>query len=569
MLAFKRFLCIIFLVVILGGIFVAYNINEGQLMKITIQNNFAPKREFVEAWNPSTQENTKILILGDAEDERYGRIYGNVKQLCKDLHLMTTEEENFSPDMAADVDLVIFCNASINRYADTEELKEFIAKGGKVVLAAGLTEGTEDISLWRPFGIQFKSAGDNYRDLIFEKPLLPVQVNQVAVVYGGDSDSVKLNVSDEATVYIRDKETEVPVLYTYEYKKGAVCLINGSFLSDIRCMGLLTGAIGTLLPDFVYPVLGVKSVFLDNFPMTTSTTDEICMQMYGSSTESFVRDVVWPAFQGLSLRTGTPYSSSVLAVASSKEQFPAIQDTIFTTIGKSALQFGGELVYGINCPKDGEICFNQNFIDRFSAIFKNYTIQGVTLEGEDFSPEMLRIPGADIRFVRGMLESSDMRLSWEEGLTVFPGATKGNSMEDGNLFAICSVIGAYGMVSHVFDVNALFAIDGEVTAWDLGKKQIGFFETDILSNVPWLESRTLSQTEGDVKSYQFLNYSWIRNGNRLELDCGGAAKGQAFFYHTDSRIVSAEGLTYQDVGNGYYLLRIQENHGSIELEKEE
>jgi len=79
----------------------------------------------------------------------------------------------------------------------------------------------------------------------------------------------------------------------------------------------------------------------------------------------------------------------------------------------------------------------------------------------------------------------------------------------------------------------------------------------------------LTQTGGDVRSYQDMDYGWIMSGSRIELDCSGAAKGQAFFYHTGSRIVDAEGLTYQDVGNGYYLLRIRENHGIITLEEGE
>ena len=142
-------------------------------------------------------------------------------------------------------------------------------------------------------------------------------------------------------------------------------------------------------------------------------------------------------------------------------------------------------------------------------------------------------------------------------------------MEDGNLFAVCSVLGAYGLVSHVFDVGMLIGSDKNTAAWDLDKRQIGLFESEVLARVPWLEGRTLAQTGGDVRSYQNMDYGWTMSGSRIELDCSGAVKGQAFFYHTDSRIADAEGLTYQEVGNEYYLLRIQENHGIITLEEGE
>lgn len=332
-------------------------------------------------------------------------------------------------------------------------------------------------------------------------------------------------------------------------------------------MGLLTGAMAALLPDFVYPVLGVKAVFLDNFPLVTEADDELCRRVYGYSAEGFMQDVMWPAFQGISLRTDTPYTSSILAAASSAEQFGAADDALLTSIGKSMLQFGGELVYAANCPEDGEVVFNENLIRRFSEIFPGYTVQGLAMETGNFSPEILELPGADIRAVRGMLESRSTRLSWENGRAVFPAATAGNSMEDGGLFAICSVLGAYGIISHVFDAQALIAGDGDAAAWDAGKRQIGLFESEVLSSTPWLEGRTLTQTVGDVRSYQDLDYGWTKSGSRMELNCSGAAKGQAFFYHTSGRIAGGSGLTYQDVGNGYYLLRIQENHGVITLEE--
>ena len=79
--------------------------------------------------------------------------------------------------------------------------------------------------------------------------------------------------------------------------------------------------------------------------MITYINDKACMKLYGCSTESFVRDVVWPNFQGISLRTDTPYTSGILTVASSEKSFPTVNDSLFTTIGKSALQYDGKLIY--------------------------------------------------------------------------------------------------------------------------------------------------------------------------------------------------------------------------------
>lgn len=530
MLSFKRFLYIILAVAVLGGIFLIYSINESRPAEIQVQRGLDAEREFIGTSQVEKGEKPEIWILGDPGYGCCEEIYGNVRRFCEDLHLTVAGEGYLDVDKVEEQDLVILCDDSIRHCADLAELESFIAGGGRVILAAGLAEGDEDSQLWPIFGIREKTAGENYHNLVFDKPFLPVQPEKV--YYAGNSCSARIEVDTDASVYIRDAENSIPILYTYAWKKGNICLINGTFLTDIRCMGLLTGAISALVTDFVYPVLGVKAVFLDNFPTATAADDELCRQMYGYSVEGFVREVVWPAFQGISLRTDTPYTLSISAEASSEDNFERADDTLFTAIGNSVLQFGGELVYAANCPED----------------------------------EKLKISDADIRFLRGMLASHDMRFVWEDGYTVFPAATVGNSMEDGNLFAIYSVLGAYGMVSHVFDMDMLITSDSDAAAWDSDKRQVSLFESEILDCVPWLEGRTLSQTEDDVRSYQDMDYDWTMSGNRMELHCSDAVKGQAFFCHTGGRIVDAEGLAYQDVGNGYYFLRVQKNDGIIIFE---
>lgn len=557
MLSLKRLMYIVLVVAVLGGIFLVYNIHENRPDGAQIQNSPAAEREFIAAGQMEAGEKPRIWILGDAGSEC--GVYGNVRQLCEDLHLPLAEEGYLDADAAEAQDLIIFCDASVCRYADPDELEDFIADGGRVILAAGFEE--EKSSLWKVFGIRERSSAENCHDLVFEKPLLPVQPERA--YYDGDSGSFRIEADADASVYLRDEETDIPILYTYPWREGGVCLINGNFLTDIRCMGLLTGAISALLPDFAYPVLGVKSVFLDNFPVVTSDDSELCRRVYGYSAQGFVQDVVWPALQGMSLRTNAPYTSCTLAAASSADRFEVMDDALFADVAKSLLQFGGEMAYAADCPEDGQVVLNRDFLGRFSTAFPDYTVRGLAA-GSD-GAELPDIPGADIRFVRGMLENRKTRLFWKDGLTVFPAATRGNSMEDGNLFAIYSLLGAYGVVSHVFEADAFIVSDGSA-AWDGCKQQLALFE-EVLSHASWLEGRTLSGTEDDVRSYQELDYGWKRSGSRVDFYCGSAVKGQAFFYHTDSRVAGAEGLACEDVGNGYYLLRVQENHGVITLEE--
>lgn len=503
MLSFKRLLYIILIVAILGGVIVIYNIQENRLTSSRFPDHPTLEREFLKSVMVDESENPRVWILGNPEDEQYGDIYKNVRQFCADIHLVAVENECLDVDKIENRDLLVFCDASVSHYAEPAELESFIAGGGRVILAAGLGEEDENVVLWPAFGIRGQSEGEDFHDLTFERPLLPVQPDEV--FYEGNSRSDGLDVCADATVYIRDEESDVPILYSYSWKDGSICLINGTFLKDARCMGLLTGAIGAVVPDFIYPVLGIKTVFMDNFPLVTPDGDALCRKIYGYSMEGFIRDVVWPAFQGISLRTDTPYTAAILPT-SSDGGFEEADDSLAATIGRFVLQIDGEL--------------------------------------------------------------ADAGVQQKEDYALFPATTEGNTMEDGNLFLATSELGAYGLVSHMFDVGGLMVSDDGIAGWDLYKKQIGLFESEVLNPASWLEGRTLTQAEDDISSYRNMDYGWTVNGNCVELYCGGAVKGQAFFYHTDNRIANAEGLTYQDIGNGYYLLRVLENKGIITLEEE-
>lgn len=566
MLSIKRLIYVLLIVVVVSAVFMVYNINEERAKNIQLKNLEIEAPELTASEPVDPAQKPRVTLLGSPERDIYGDIYQNALRLFHDLHFTVTTRARLDTGRIGFDELVVFCDDDIGRYADLTELGQFVEGGGKVILASGLPEGSEDSYLWPLLAIREKSVRKNYNRLSFEEPLLPFQLDEM--VYDGYSISTWLAVGSEAQVYVRDKESEVPLLYTCRRGAGGICLINGTFLSDMRCAGLLTGAAGTLAEDFIYPVVGTKAVFLDNFPMITFINDKLCLQMYGSSTEGFVRDVVWPSFQGISLRTQTPLTSSVLAAASQAKSFPAINDSLFTTIGKSALQYGGELIYAANCPEEDNIQYNQAFIDEFRSVFSNYHIQGLALQSQRLWDGMLTIPGSEIRAVRGHLGDESASFFASDSYFVLPAATMGNSMEDGNLFAIASVLGAYGMVSHVFDVNTLIAQDAATASWDRDKRQLGIFESEVLNRIPNLDAVTLSQAGGHVTGYLALEFGWEKAGNQIKLNCSEMKPGQAFFYRTGRRIADAQGLAFEEMGGGWYLLRVQGNHAVITLEEE-
>lgn len=564
MLSVKRLCYVIVLVLIVSAVFMIYNINEERSKSVKTENITVEEEPLTGKIEIDVEGQTGFYVIGDEEKEIYKDIFKNTVNILKDMHLTVKTMSQVPKEMPGLNTVLVFCGEDVSSRVDMLSLGKFISDGGKVVFAAGLAEGDVDSYLYPYIGITEKTMKDNCQMLRFEGDLLPLQFDTAA--YDRYNSSTWISLREDAEVYISDEDKKIPLLYSYGFQKGSSVVINGTFLSDIRCCGLLTGSLGVVMGEFLYPIMGTKSVFLDNFPMVTYVDDKVCMELYGRTTESFVRDVIWPKFQGMSLRTNTRFTSGVLIEASDIKAFPEINDSLFTTIGKSALQYEGELVYAANCEDAGKIYLNEEFIKEFEAVFQNYEIQGLTLMSEEFSEEMLDITHDGIQALRGYL-GKDTSFQYNEDYYTLPGATFGNDMEDGNLFAISSVLGAYGMVSHVFDVNSLVIGHSPDAAWDIDKKQIGKFESEILSNVSYLEAATLTETRNRVNSYVNMNYGWEKEGERLKITCSNIISGQKFFYRTEKKIASAQGLTYIEIGNGYYLLTMNENEALITLEE--
>lgn len=444
---------------------------------------------------------------------------------------------------------------------DSAALKRFVGNGGKVFFAAGLSiKPDENIASL----LQIKQKGRRKYDTEFSfvNPLFPVQPDDA--FYDGGETAYQLKTGAGVTVFLEDKKEKTPLLYTCDFRKGKLCLLNGTFLSDMRYMGLLTGAVNAMQEDFLYPALGLKVVFLDHFPMSVFEDEEGLERVYGISVEGISKDIIWPLFQGMHLRNDAPYTASILAAAEDTAAFPTANPELFSTLGKSCLQFGGEQAYGADISGEKPALYDEKLTARMKEAFRGYQVASLTLSEDGSLPDPEPL-GADISFVRGSLQNPALHFKSEDGMTVFPAATYGNDMENGNLFALYSTLSAYGIVSHVFDLHSLLAEKKTDAPWDLYKEELGLFESEILSRTHWLSGVTLSQTASAVQSYLQLDYAWEKENNVLRIEGSGMAKGQAFFYHTNASIESAQGLSFLEIGNGYYLIRMEENQGVIVL----
>lgn len=567
MLSLKRLGYVLLMVIGICGIFILYNMNENDNKIVTIKSKEVEEKDIIYGESISKSEEVHFYVVGDEEKDIYRDIYGNVCRLMDDLKLSWSKLDRIEAEELSNSKAVfIFCDDIVNSYVDLRLLTEFIEKGGKVILAAGIAEGYEDSYLTPVVGIIEKTVKVNYQQFRFVEGFFPLQ--EELMTYDGYNASMWLNVRNDAEVYVEDADKKVPIIYSYPYGKGETLVINATFLNDSRCMGFLTAGIGCVIEDFVYPVLGVECVFLDNFPIVTYVDDAVCMKLYGRNTEAFVRDVVWPVFQGIAVRNEIQYTSSVLSVTTEKDAFPAISESLFSTLGKSALQYDGEMAFAADCFNDSGLYRNDIFINNFEKTFQNYEIGTLVMISDEPIQESIDTLGKDIHAVRGKLyaEKAEDRMAFLDNYYVFPEATKGISLDNGNMMAIASVLTSHGIVSHTFDVNRLITIDESNPSWDTDKVALAEFEKRIFIPTDFLQKATLTDTKSALESYLGLEYTWEKTENTIEISANKIVQGQPFYVRTEKKILKAEGAEFEKLENNYYLLRLNSCKAVLTLE---
>ena len=567
MLSLKRLLAILMVTLLLGIVYFSYTLNESRVRQVELKNNIPAEEVFLKNESWDVTEQTKYLLVGEKSTVR-----DNAETLLATQKLPYKVREKLEQEDLTRGNILIFCTDTLEDCVDVRLLEAYLTRGGKMILASGIAEGYADSYLLPVLGIVEKSTRENYNTFSVSPGFLPF--SEKKMTYSGYCMSTWISLREDADIYMADIESQVPIVYSYPHGMGKSVVINASFLEDMSCMGILSGAIGIATEEYIYPVMGTECVFLDHFPIVTYINDGVSTKLYGRTTESFVRDELWPVFQRIAMQNQIRYTSSVLVAAPEGIYFPETNRGLLYTMGKSAMQFEGEVILAADLPESRKYDYNTAFFQGFRETFTNYRINALAITSGRPDPEVLKSlkkEVGDIRVLRSSIQGGNKEFvagfSMEEGYYTCPVLTDQIRLDEGNLFVISSYLATYGAVSQRFDVDEFIATSEETSNWDEYSKELGDYDARVFKKTGWLDRYTISEMENRIRSYSGLSYGWYQEGSDVVLKSTNCQVGQPFFFRTDRTIISAQGAEYQKISEGYYMIRIREPEVRIQLTK--
>ena len=564
MLSIRRLAWIVIITSCISAAFLMINFHKSSYEEVKVINEQFQMDEIVEAEETeetnSSLEDRFILITSETDN----RVYENISELFKDWKMPCRTLSRVETFDETKESIYIFCEDEIIKTADLEQLASYIEQGGIVIFANGIAEGNTETYLNPVLGIISKSNKLPCSQFTLAEEFLPYQEEKMT--YDGYNASTWIQLNEKAKIYVSDTEKKEAVIYSYPYGKGKSLVINGTFMEDINCQGMLAGLLSNEIQGFTYPILNTKLIYLDNYPVVTYADDEICLRLYGRKTDDFVENVIWPVFQGIAVQNEIKYTSSVLTYGMDNTVFTEMEDSLFYTMGKSALMYEGELVEAADFSQGGSVVENQFFKDKFKRFFPEYQIHSLAvLSGKYTDYNSLN---QEIAVVRGYMEGDEENMTlckpqYQEGIYYFPVVTDGLELEQGNMFRIAMQTAARGILSQRIDVNTLIYDKDENASWDHIKILLSDYQKDVISPLFWMHAVTLSETANNINGYEKLKYDTDVSADGIRITCSTYRPGQAFILHSEKAIRDAEGANIEKINTNYYLVEITGEHAEL------
>mgnify|MGYP002522000882 FL=1 len=321
-------------IVLLLGLFFQYNRMDGFLHLFTVANN-----------RMSTEENSGTPWKGAAEvtPDTYLIIYdpSSVESmfLRHETERMITEKkmkfQSVRNDAAVAIDTdsvrgVILATGDLVHVVSLPAVFSYVEQGGTAVLLTRLVQNPDmpmsqdTLSKLGISQLDDESKSFTAQGLTMQTDFLPGSKGvQVAgdIHYNTFVDS--LTLLDSAVVHVSDYNGTVPLIWQQSYGKGSFYVYNGAIRPDKTNRGFLMSFLAHCGEDTLYPIVGCKIFFIDDFPSPIPEGyQEKIRNEYQMTTRNFYSRIWWPYMKELQEKEHIKYTGVIIESYGDQVQGP-------------------------------------------------------------------------------------------------------------------------------------------------------------------------------------------------------------------------------------------------------
>lgn len=605
----KRNIYIIISVVLLLGIALELTRSEFILQWSKKQNEFI-QANVVSKQNGISQEELikikqeKFLIVYDPEVEDSVHLKDNIQQVLTymkkdyevaDVYRFTRVDSTYTT--------VILTFEQLKKVPDLDAIVEYVSQGGYVFF--GIRPDVDDAfyRIYRKLGINDMRDAVEIHGLKLKSNLLlqskDMEINEEFIF--NSSTVVELDTA-RCNIYAVTSN-DIPLLWDVPLNKGKFMMFNGTVLRERINRGLLAGAISLLQPDFIYPVMNMKIMFIDDFPAPfPAGVNEQLFQYYQKDISSFYRDIWWPEMVQAAARYDLKYTSVIIEtyndrVAPPFEDRQGTEKNNLITYGRDLLKSGGELGYhGYNHQS---LVTDQAIVDELEynawpdipnmvgslrelstfmkGVFPDYEIRSYVPPSNILSEEGRRAIAEalpDVKIISAVYHEDvsgkalvQEFMKRDDGFIELPRLTSGYENSQNNRYSIANGLTSIGVFSHFIHPDDI--LDSERSsgkAWPDLSQEYAKMLGDVHNHYPWLRSMTASEAGEELEKYLSTKVYLEKKGNRILGYMNDFTSDMYFILRTSKKIAETTNCKITSIDEGVYLIRADNPKFEIELE---
>lgn len=363
-----------------------------------------------------------------------------------------------------------------------------------------------------------------------------------------------------------------PLIWRKNFTTASVFAVIGDYMTDATGLGMLTAMLSEMQSYTIYPVVNAQNFIAANYPAAANENSSILRQMYSQTMRGFLRDVVWPAFSSINIKTSFSLSSMMTI------QFD------YTDTAKPNSEDIQYYMEAVN-EEEGEMGYSAYNVSNTSisemisedADFWNKTLpdyQFASLYYGDYSQKAVQgiLDNSFMQRVRTVIGNVDTT-SDVVGY-VNNQVTRQNTLIDGYEHTFCqdlrirSVETALGYTSILADVSKAAYPQSDEDGWEKLSEKLMANTITYWKPFSAFSGTTVSQCDSRIRRFLSLNYEEVANesNNKILIHASEGDETAWFVLKTNGEVISdVAGGTYEKIEDNVWLIGMEESSILITL----
>ena len=363
-----------------------------------------------------------------------------------------------------------------------------------------------------------------------------------------------------------------PLIWRKNFTTASVFAVIGDYMTDATGLGMLTAMLSEMQSYTIYPVVNAQNFIAANYPAAANENSSILRQMYSQTMRGFLRDVVWPAFSSINIKTSFSLSSMMTI------QFD------YTDTAKPNSEDIQYYMEAVN-EEEGEMGYSAYNVSNTSisemisedADFWNKTLpdyQFASLYYGDYSQKAVQgiLDNSFMQRVRTVIGNVDTT-SDVVGY-VNNQVTRQNTLIDGyehtfrQDLRIRSVETVLGYTSILADVSKAAYPQSDEDGWEKLSEKLMANTITYWKPFSAFSGTTVSQCDSRIRRFLSLNYEEVANesNNKILIHASEGDETAWFVLKTNGEVISdVAGGTYEKIEDNVWLIGMEESSILITL----